>query len=389
MVKLSKVALGALVAVCITSCGQTVVNDGHIGSYAMRLLEDTTSVEYGIIARSVKADVYGSIVLAGEPILSLQLGNYLMSCDNFNNIDGKTNPDGLPDFSGELICPLLDMFNDQYYKLVDSTCDKISEVTIKNFVSALDNTCHLNAFDTEKAQKKTPAKLVVLSSLYSSAYAYDDIDTLRVLSSSKVNVVSPIHSVLSDALAGRNTSCNIGLWVNNPDDIKLYETVLASLDKHRAGLNDSITLIDEVKLLDTRESFLSFLGRYIQEPSAKPLDVIVIDNYFVDLKELESCISDIMSVEEDEYITFHGILGKNLKVVELRQSVAAACFRHLRGNNAFTHNIEFPKSKIYTTYASEVDSTYITLELKDKYISSQMKYYLEVHTPNLYSDYVR
>ena len=389
MVKISKLALGALVAVSLASCEQVVVNNGHIGSYAMQLLEDTTSVEYGIIARSVKADVYGSIVLAGEPVLSLELGDYLMACDNFNNIDGKTNPDGLPDFSGELISPLLDVYNSPYNKLADSTYDKVAEVAIKNFISALDNTCHLNAFDTDKTQKKTPAKLVVLSSLYSSAYAYGDIDTLRVLSSSKVNVVSPIHSVLQDALANRKTSCNIGLWTNNADDLKLYETVLASLDKHRPGLHDTVTLIGDGVVSDTRAAFLEFMGRYVQDTSSKTLDVIVVDNYYVDIKELKSCLSDIMSVEEDKYITFHSFLGNDLKAFELRESVAAACFRHLRRNNAFTHNIEFPKSRIYTTYASEVDSSYVTLELKDKFISSQIKTYLAVHTPNLYSDYVR
>ncbi|MBQ3996841.1 MAG: hypothetical protein II637_02255, partial [Bacteroidales bacterium] len=105
----------AAVALLAVSCSDHQVSGRYVSPYAKSILTDTSSVEYRILsAYDMQQEETGTIAVIGEPEETLVLSEYLLGCDNFSNINGSAVPDGLPDFSGEVIVPILDVANAPY-----------------------------------------------------------------------------------------------------------------------------------------------------------------------------------------------------------------------------------------------------------------------------------
>ena len=161
MGKISFAAVFSGIIILLSSCTSPVNGGREIGSYALQLIEDSTSADYQIISGSRERNVYGNISIIGEPEQTLVITEYIKHRDGYDNVNGSKRSDGLPDFAGETICPIIDEFNTPYSASVDSgKYSRITEITVKNFIAALDSACYLNAYDTEKIVHKSRAKLV-------------------------------------------------------------------------------------------------------------------------------------------------------------------------------------------------------------------------------------
>lgn len=393
MKRITSLFVVASAVALLPACQSTETANKTIGEYASSLIADTTQATYQIISSSREKNNHGSIAIIGEPGNALLLSEYMIQCDRFDNINGKNNPDGLPDFAGETISPILDSYNGSYADIIKKGKEGyLSEINIRNFAAALDTACYLNSYDTDKIVHKSGAKLVVLSSSYSSAFGYDDIDTLRTLTNSKTHVISPVHAMLDEAWSLCGEGMNIGIWTTSDvPGSDIYASVFEKERELRSDFNAKYTVISPDTSSTITCRFLDFMKKYIDSSDGNnpKLQAILIDDLSVDIDELEDAVKSVLAVEQDSYITYLNFLDSNLKLIDFRGSVSSACYKYLRQNNAFTHKISYPAVNIYVTAASERDSSYVTLELKDKYLTEEIRNLMIVSTPKIFSEYVR
>ena len=375
----------------IPACKGPQANNVVVGEFAMSLINDTTQTEYQIISANRSRNVFGDISVIGEPEASLLISECLLTYDKFDNISGHAKSDGLPDFAGETISPMLDKFNGSYGRIVTSGREELlAEINVRNFAAALDTACYLNAFDKDKIVHKSRAKLVVLSSVFSSAFGYDDIDTLGVLTSSKVKVISPAHAMLDAAWEACGEGMNIGIWTT-PDVLEsgVYAKVFDKMRDQRKDRNAKYTVFTPDTASTVTARFLDFMKKYADSEEQGRLQALIVDDLSVPVEELREAVKSVMAVDQDRYITYLNFLDPNFKVIDMRESVATACFKFMRNNNAFTHKISYPHVNLYVTAASEHDSSYVTVELKDKYLTEDLRNLMIVSTPKIFSEYVR
>lgn len=89
----------------------------------------------------------------------------LSCCDYFDNVDGRSVPDGLPDFAGETLDLICDSANAPYEGYVAKGNENyLKELNFKNFLSALDTTCAVGQFDKNSLTRKQSSKIVILAS---------------------------------------------------------------------------------------------------------------------------------------------------------------------------------------------------------------------------------
>ena len=76
----------------------------------------------------------------------------------------------------------------------------LKELTVKNFISAVDTSCAFSQYDRDTKVHKSSSKVVVLTSSYTSAYGYDDIEALVKGTGSEIDVISPVHAMFRYAM---------------------------------------------------------------------------------------------------------------------------------------------------------------------------------------------
>ena len=361
-----------------------------IGQYAQSLISDTSQVAYQIVSATRARNIPGGIAVIGEPEATLLLSEGLMKCDMFDNVNGRKADDGLPDFAGETICPILDKYNGSYSAFIkDGREELLAEINVRNYVAALDTACYLNAYDTEKIVHKTSAKLVVLSSLLASAYGYGDMDTLRSLTNSKVQIISPVHTMLNAAWEACGEGMNLGIWTS-PDVLEsgVYTKVFDAMREERQDWNARYTAIIPDTAATITARFLDFMKKYADGQDRGRLNAIILDDMSIPADQLREAVKSVMAVDQDRYLTYLNFLDPDFKVIDLRESVSAACYKFLRKSNSFTHRISHPQVQLYVTAASERDSSYVTVGLRDKYLTEDLRNLMIVSTPKIFSEYV-
>lgn len=170
--------LALSLAAVFCSCSRKVESNYDTIAYVDDLLSDSLSTLKGLVKLSGKPS--GVIALTGDPKLCLQVSEKLMTSDEFDNIDGKKNPDGLPDFAGETIVSLLDFANSPYegYLSTDEGMTFLRELTVRNAVSLLDTSCSINPYDKASRVSKGSPKLLLICSPVLADYGGDDVSDL-------------------------------------------------------------------------------------------------------------------------------------------------------------------------------------------------------------------
>ena len=407
----------AAVALLAVSCSDHQVSGRYVSPYAKSILTDTSSVEYRILsAYDMQQEETGTIAVIGEPEETLVLSEYLLGCDNFSNINGSAVPDGLPDFSGEVIVPILDVANAPYKGYLNAgNEDFLSEINVRNFVAAVDSSCYLSAYDEDKIVSKTRSKMVVLSSSLAAAYGFSDVDTLARAVGGGIPVFSTVHSMLSMAMSRKGEGLNLGIWTTKSIlGAGVYSIVFPKVAADMGIKNASYEVLCPESEGTVLDRFLEFIDRYKAVGGEGRLSSIVVDDPSVDVDSLRMAVESVMNMEHDSFLLYKSVLADDFMVIDPCSSVAASCLSYLRKSNRFTHRIAYPDVNAYVTapcrglgddayrgdgsfadqykFGRESNSgvvTFAVVELKDKYMPSELRDMMIVKTPKIFSLYVR
>lgn len=414
--KFFKHTLFPLLALLAVSCGDRQSGGRYVTPYALRMLADTSSYDHKVLSSYDVTAKNGTIVLIGEPEETLLLTEMMAGSDRFNNISATLRPDGLPDFAGETFAPILDRANapyDGYF--AHGNEDFLSELTVRNFIAALDTTCYLNAYDRERLVHKSGAKMVILSSSLAAAYGYWDIDTLCASASRPVPVFSTIQAMLDHAWDRHGDGLNLGVWTTHKAlGAGVWSTVFPRIASRHHDPEAAYEVFCPDSTVTVHDRFFEFMHMYTAAGNTAKLSALVLDDYAVDADSLRSVVEAVMQVDQDNYITYRSLLADDFEVIDAASAVSSVCYLYLRATNRFTHRIAYPEVKLYVTapsnelpedayspdgwmnagfrYNRAVDvsePSFLLMELKEKHLTGSLRDMMLVRTPKIFSDYVR
>ncbi|MBR1406532.1 MAG: hypothetical protein IJ578_06325 [Bacteroidales bacterium] len=415
MKKYSYIVLAVLILAC-ASCRERVTGGRPVIPYVAGLLSDTTSYDYGILSMFNPANKAGSIAVIGEPEDALFLTEQLLTSDRYDNIDGALRPDGLPDFAGEIFAPVLDVANAPYGGyFTHGNEDYLSEITVRNFLAVLDTACFLSSYDTDRLVHKAPAKMVVLASSYSTAYGYFNIDTLCHVAGRDVPVIPLTRAMLDAAWNRYGNGINVGIWTTG--DVLgagIWSAAFPYAARRHGDAKATYSVFCPDSSATVLDRFMNYMQMYAAAGNTAKISALVLDDPAVPLDSLRAAVSSVMKVDRDSYITWRNLLADDFEIIDAGSAVASACYAYLRENNRFTHKVAYPDVKVYATApvnglpetaygpdgwlteefrynrASNVgDPTYSLVELKDKYLTEELRDRMIVRTPKLFSLYVQ
>ena len=289
----------------------------------------------------------GSIAILGEPAEAVILARLFQGVDAVDNIDGMARRDSLQDFAGEQFDVILDDLNAPYGHFLSAGLDSLREAAVQGAMFAWDSTCLKYAAGRDKLLKSR-AKILILSSPLHSAYGLFDVDTLRQLCSGKCFLATPVETTLKDAVDGG--AANIAVWASR--DVrtsKAYESAFEAM-----GVQGSVTSITPDSALDVRTELRSLLRQY--RTTGKQLDALVLSDYAIDKKPMESELELIRRAGTEEDLAFSRMLSPGFTIIDPGTSLTAAIYRYMRGGNLFTHRIARPSVRWFkTTEAGDGD----------------------------------
>lgn len=305
-----------LLAVSAISCRKTVSSGPDTIPYVKSILNNRAGKDFKILSSSAATGSRGTIAIVDNPERSSALRDIFAGCDFFENIDGKLDPDLLPDFAGETIVALIDSSFDARVQSADS--EGIRELAVKSFISALDTVVR--------------AKAVVLSSPMMATDAVFDIDSLKHFFGLNVPVIYPIRTASEYVKSKYGPDASI-MVINGSDS------------NWESGQYDSFFSYPYVvHTMDGPDSlsFRNILMEYAAGDKAKALNAVVIDDYMTDAGIFLSEIDEIINVESPENLALRQLLSVGFEVVDCREMATKACYKEFRNQNMFTHNVAYP-----------------------------------------------
>lgn len=320
-------------AATVLSCKSNRVESRPVVQFVKDILSDKNAPERAVL------DFYqgrsSDISIIGPEERARDIADAFIYCDGQENVTGSYTPDGLRDFAGEKLCVINDDF-----ALKDN---EFRTHAVKTFLSALDTTFSLSPYDLEGLGTKASSKIVIFTEAEYVAYAKSDVDTLIHSIGARVRCLTPVESMFDAAAEalGKVPSC-IGV-ISAGSSRKVYEDAFNEIC---GPLGTEITVYDcgdEVNVLR------SFLDRYIESGHVKPLDVILVDDLGADISSMKEEFAAVSSVMNEEYITYAKYLNENFTVIGAAEALTSRCYKILRNDNLFTHNIAMPQAAVYTT----------------------------------------
>lgn len=243
----------------------------------------------------------GGLVLFGAESEVSELGEYLLHSDLFDNVDARSNPDLLPDFSGEKVVEVT-LGN---ASLLSDTLGgglKLRTASIKAVLSSLDTLVR--------------GKAVVLTSPAMCSYGKFDIDSLQRAFSLEDLVFCPLELMADATMGGR-----VAVLGSYPEGV--YEEYF----KYRDDV-DYVGTLTPLQMADSLHTELDRLSA----------DVILVD----------ACGQDADSLR---------LSHPYLRFVDWKEQTGKALYLALRERNAFTHKVAYPQKESVWAICSE-DLTY-------------------------------
>lgn len=301
--------------------------------YGLGLLEDYDA-----------RDSRGSIVLIG-PYDSCLTAMFI-NADGLDNIDASPNPDGLPDFSGEQIDVLEDAAHLPYIITSDDDKEALRTLAVKNFIHAMDTCCSIGDFDAERLQKKLPAKLVVYTSPLNALHGEFDVDTLCTITGCRLPVVYPSRTVFTKQLERGIDHLHIAVLTDSLTAASgVYPEIFNEISRDKGILGTGCVAFAK----DSVVTVNSILSGYRSSGGDMPVSALVIDDPSVSVEEVKESLEYVLSVQNEANLNARKLITNDFVIVDMRGTVADECYRILRKNNIFTHNIAYPVCKQYMT----------------------------------------
>lgn len=302
-------------AASAVSCNQTVSSGLDTIPYVKSIIADKDGYENNLLS-SISTDSRGTIAIIGDSLHCATLLQVFLECDFFDNIDGRKEPDDLPDFSGEKVVALSDV-NFQA-RIQTANAEGLREFAVKSFISAMDTSVR--------------AKAVIISSPWMATEAVFDIDSLKHFFRLDVPVIYPIRT--ASAYVTSKFGKNATVAVFSDDEAKAESGLYGRFfDNPYSVCTDQPA--DSV-------SFRVFLENYSKKSNPKKLNAVIIDDYSVDTDAIYAEIDEIINKETPENLALRQLLSVDFELVDCRDIAAEACFREFRNKNIFTHNVAYP-----------------------------------------------
>ena len=373
-------AIGA--AFTLAACQETVFTPRPTIPLVYSILQDTSAMGHVVKAYASEGHE-GSIAIIGTPEETMLLAESMLTADFVNNIDGSSRPDALPDFSGENLDLILDAVNAPYGQFLPNKTDALRASMVRLSVFAMDSVSRVNPFSAESSRKKFRSKVIVYSSSLVSEYGQFDVDTLLQLAGAKHYTLSPVQALLEEALLGGD-NVNIGVWAS-PEvaGSGVYEAV-------HGRLRNAST----IKVISTEESdsvglgFREFLARYrgTGRPP-RPMNVLLLDGFGLGSEEIMKQVEFIRDGYSEDDIALGEVLAKDFRVIEAKDAINRSCYRLMRRENLFEHNIFYPRANLYRVEKDHGGHIVLAV-LSERYFTDSYVEFMDEHTPTTRSFYV-
>lgn len=336
------VAVLMLVASLSVSCKRNTLSGEQTIGFVCDILDGKYPEELGCISYAATPFRSGDIYLVGSSYYCSAFGDRFESFDAKDNVDGSENPDMLPDFAGETLVSICD---DSVFAGDSLGRIERRERAVRLALAALDTVTHISPYDLDGLKYKTPAKMIVLGEPSLSEFGGFDIDTLFRSTNCKVPVISPVDLMLERVLKSNpSRRMNIGIIANT--DIVSTSVYASRFRTAAAKYSDNgakCVIVNSVG----RDSLIHHLLDEYSKDNTAPLDAIIIDDISLDIPLLKSELADILSVLNEDSITYGKMIANEIQVLDSFDVAASACYDILRSNNLFTHNISFPQLVTY------------------------------------------
>ena len=363
--------LSTAVLALLLSCQETVFTPRPTIPLVYSILQDTSGLK-GVVKSYRSQGPDGSIAIIGSPEETILLAESLLTADNVNNIDGSLRPDLLPDFAGEHFDLLLDPVNSPYDKFIPDNTQGLREAAVMVSVFGMDSLCRLNPYSPDNLRFKRGAKLLLYSSTYISEWGQFDVDTLIQLAGGAPLTLSPAQALLEEALIGKD-NVNIGVWASaKVAESGVYEAVHSRM--HSASVLKVMT--PDESGIDVRDRFRSILGQYRKAGFPLPMHVLLLDDFGADVSGIMAEADSIRVGFSEEDMAMAKVLAPDFRVVEAKSALSRSCYRMLRRENLFTHNIAYPSASLYRTERDH-DGTMVLVELSDRYLPPSLADFMD------------
>lgn len=285
------------------------------------------------------------IAIIGSEFACERLAELFLFRDVQDNVDARMHRDGLPDFAGETFACIEDPGT--YAELLGARgSEELRRQTVLRVLAALDTVAHISPYDQEGMAVKPSSKLVVLADPYLAEYGGFDVDTLLRSTGCRVPVLSPIETMIGHAFDRTDRrDLSVGILCD-PQFARsgIYERIFARLAAERQMQGASVV----VSGVTSRDSVLHvFLQDYVASGHTRPLDAILIDELFVRPDSLKVELAEIVSVMHESSMTYGRLVSRDVFFLDAFDELSSACYKFLRQNNLFTHNIAKPQVTFY------------------------------------------
>ena len=348
------------------SCGRETVSDFVPAALAETAVSDTSSVWHKCIAGYTGSGNDGPIAIFGGVEETAVLSEVLLTADMFDNIDGSSDPDGLPDFAGETVMPVFDAVNSPYAGYFDAgNGDFVREVAMKGFLSSVSGHCSSSAFDQKLSLEKPEAKLFIFSSSLMSVSGNEDVEYVLERTGKDVGILNPVESSVSFFFSTARENSNLGVWADEAVVRSgVYSGVFGKLrakyaDRHNdsyrewAESQEIVCLSPEMKG-NAREKVLGYLEAYLDASYTVPLSCVIVDDpgacHAVD--SLNAAVAEILASEAPETEACRSVLAEDFVFISPVRTLARDAYGWLRGNDRFTHYVAAPQVCGYATAVS-------------------------------------
>lgn len=347
-----------LAAACAVSCKKKAETGEPPIALVSYILDNSSLPSHRLVAGYAAQDPSKSIFLAGGPVLCEALRSRLLSADDYDNIDGRRSPDGLPDFAGETICTMIDFANVPYSSFVDSGRENaLREITVRNVLTAMDTLCFINEYDRSGVASKPLPKVLVMASPYSAEYGRYDVDTLFRSLGCRLPVIYPFGTMLDKVFDSRQGSVMVGVLSGEESlSPEGYASLVAS-KASAAGRSDCSCIVFRSDA-SSQDPLLSFLDSCLVAGMVRPLDAIIVDDPSADHDAMRLTLGRITNRDNQESLSYGNLIAPGCMLQDITTAVSDECYRMLRKGNLFTHNIAFPRSLEFRTVTLP-DSTFV------------------------------
>ena len=329
--------------------------------YVKQMAEDSTGT-FSLVKAYRNAGTRGSIAVIGEPEACLQLAEQFLTVDDVDNIDGKPRSDRLPDFAGETFDILMDLYNAPYQRMAAASPDSLREVTVRNAVMAVDTVSYSYALDPSSRLPKMRAKVFVLASSLLAGYGQFDVDTLFKMAGREALVVTPVEAMLS--AADRAGCKRVAVWAP-AEACAVYQETASLLYPDM-----TVTVIPAAGNAPLRQAFREMLRSFRNQRPSGVLDAVLLDSFEANPDELVAEQEHIHRQITEEDMAFDRIMAPVFRFIEPRKSLTEACYRLLREQNLFTHDIAYPAARYYQTEENR-EGEFVLVQVSSDYLSSQ------------------